>query len=400
MSLIRQIQFPEQSLDAFGRQRVSEPATLFDSKQIFDNQPLFWDESLATGAGITSAHSANTASTVITSTLNTAGKFTRQTYRRFNYQPGKSQAILMTGVLDLSGGGVGVQRRIGVFDDLNGLFFEDDAGVVKVVRRSYVTGSAVDVKVAQADWNVDKMDGTGRSQITVDWNKTQIFVVDFEWLGVGRVRFGLNIDGQTYTVHEMNNANNLTTVYMSTPNLPLRYQMETQATSAASSMSCICTSVKSEGGLQPLGVLRHSDSNAIPSLSTNTIYAVLGIRLKAGYIGASVLIENISMITTTVNDSVHWELIFNPTVAGTFTYNDLTNSAVQVALGANTNTVTGGTAIDGGYLNTDLPVSSAVENALLLGAAINGTVDTVVLCVKPITNNTGVRGSMTWRELL
>ena len=101
------------SIDAFGRWRTSDPLTLFDSKQIFDNQPLFWDESLESGGGISSSHSVNTASTVITSTDSTAGKFTRQTFMRFNYQSGKSQQIMMTGVLDRSGGGTGVQRRIG-----------------------------------------------------------------------------------------------------------------------------------------------------------------------------------------------------------------------------------------------------------------------------------------------
>jgi hypothetical protein len=143
------------SIDAFARWRVSNPETLFDSKQIFDNQPLFWDEELESGAGITSAHSTATASTVITSTLNTAGTFTRQTFQRFNYQPGKSQLILITGILDRSGGGTGVQRRIGYFDDDNGLFFEDDEGTVKVVRRTSVTGTPVDNKVTQASWNLD-----------------------------------------------------------------------------------------------------------------------------------------------------------------------------------------------------------------------------------------------------
>ena len=116
------------SVDAFGRWRTSCPFTLFDSKQVFDNQPLFWDESLEAGAGITSSHSTDEAATTITSTLNTAGTFTRQTFMTFNYQPGKSQQILMTGVLDNSGGGTGVERRIGQFDDNNGIFFEDDAG--------------------------------------------------------------------------------------------------------------------------------------------------------------------------------------------------------------------------------------------------------------------------------
>lgn len=399
MSLIRRILFADSpSLDAFGRQRVSEQKTIFDSKQVFDNQPLFWDESLETGAGITSSHSTDLAATTITSTLNTAGKFTRQTFMSFNYQPGKSQLIFMTGVLDKSGGGTGVQRRIGQFNNNNGLFFEDDEGTIKVVRRTFTSGAAVDNKVAQTSWNLDTMDGNGDSKITIDWTKSQIFVIDYEWLGVGRVRLGVNINGMTYYVHEFLNTNSLTTVYMSTPNLPLRYQMITTASSPASTMDCICASVQSEGGQEDLGILRHADSGSISSLSTGTKYAVMGIRLKSGYIGASVLLENISMIATTTNDQLHWELIFNPTIAGTFTYTDQTNSAVQIATGASTNTVTGGYEIDGGYLSTALPVNPTTPNALRLGATIAGTVDSIVLCVRPITNNITVQGSLTWRE--
>ena len=272
------------SIDAFARWRVSNPETLFDSKQIFDNQPLFWDEELESGAGITSAHSTATASTVITSTLNTAGTFTRQTFQRFNYQPGKSQLILITGILDRSGGGTGVQRRIGYFDDDNGLFFEDDEGTVKVVRRTSVTGTPVDNKVTQASWNLDVMDGTGASGITIDWTKTQIFFIDFEWLGVGRARMGLVVDGIPYYVHEFLNANVLDKVYMSTPNLPIRYQMVTTGSSPASTMEAICSSVMSEGGVDDLGVLRHQDSGSIAGLSTGTTYAILGIRLKSTHV--------------------------------------------------------------------------------------------------------------------
>ena len=77
--------------DAFGRLRTSEPYTIFDSKQIFDNQPLFWDDQEESGSGTTSVHDADAARTRIGVANTTAGKRTRQTFMRFNYQPGKSQ---------------------------------------------------------------------------------------------------------------------------------------------------------------------------------------------------------------------------------------------------------------------------------------------------------------------
>jgi hypothetical protein len=395
------------SVDAFGRWRVSEPHTVFDSKQIFDNQPLFWDESLESGAGITSTHSTDTASSVMSSTVETAGKFTRQTFMRFNYQSGKSQLILMTGVLDRSGGGTGVQRRIGMFDDDNGLFFEDDEGTVKVVRRTNVTGTAADNKVAQSSWNVDVMDGSGPSGVTADWTKTQIFCLDFEWLGVGRVRMGLVIGGVNYTVHEFLNANILDKVYMSTPNLPLRYQMITTSSSPTSTFESNCATVISEGGSTDLGILRYKSTGGthVDANVENTIYAILGIRLKSTHIAETVKVVNISVAEHQGGKFYEWMLILNPTVAGTFTYGDEANSSVQTAIGTTSNTVTNGTIIDGGFAASaqkgGVTIATEIDNALRLGSKIDGTVDTKVLCVRPVggATNLDIEGSLTWREI-
>lgn len=397
------------NMDAFGRLRVSNPLTIFDSKQIYDNQPLLWDEDLESGADITSAHSADEAATTITSTINTAGKFTRQTFRRFNYQPGKSQYIVMTGVLNDSGGGTGVQRRIGVFDDENGFFFEDDEGTIKVVLRSNVTGSVVDTKVAQSSWNLDKMDGTGPSNVTMDFTKAHIWVIDFEWLGVGRGRLGMFHGGAIVYVHQFQNDNTVNTAYMSTPNLPLRYQMITTGSSPASTLVCICASVISEGGIVGLGVVRHHSTGGahVDCATENLIYAIVGLKLKAANLGADIELLSMSLMEIVGSKFVEWLVIWNPTVAGTFAYGDLTNSSLQVATGTATSTVTGGTQIAGGFFKSDGGASkgggigSELETALRLGADISDVVDTLVLCVRPVAGSSGIdiEGSLSWREM-
>ena len=260
--------------DAFGRQRVSNPEMIFNSKQIFDNQPLYWDDVQESGSGTSSSHSTNTASSTLSVSLNTAGKRTRQTFMRFNYQPSKSQLIFITGILKASGGGTGIITRMGYFDDNNGLFLECNAGTINLVRRTYTGGSASDNTIPQSSWNLDKMDGTGASKINLDFTKTQIFMMDFEWLGVGRVRFGFNVEGVTYYVHELSAANSLTTVYMSTPNLPLRYQIINDGTGAASSINCICSAVISEGGREEVATNGYvSTANASVNATKNVTNA-------------------------------------------------------------------------------------------------------------------------------
>jgi len=385
------------NLDAFDRLRVSETETIFDSKLIYDAAPLFWDDVQTSGTA-TSTHSVNQASVTLGVSASTAGVRTRQTFMRFNYQPGKSQLIFMTFVLDKTGGGTGITRRVGYFDADNGLFLEDAAGTYKLVRRSKASGSIVDDGIAQSAWNLDKLDGTGVSGINLDFSKAQILVTDFEWLGVGRVRMGFVVDGVIRYAHQFLNANNLSVVYMSTPNLPLRYELTNSGAGVASTLECICASVMSEGGFQRNGILRHKDSAALTGLATGVKYAVVGLKLKSPY-SATVLIENVSALCTTVNDFAHWELIFNPTVAGTFTYSDLTNSTVQTATGTNANTITGGYELGGGYFSTNAPPTSAVENALRLGSTIAGVADSIVLSITPVTNNISAYGSITWREL-
>ena len=395
------------SIDAFGRWRVSNPETLFDSKNIFndsdladsvENQDLFYDNQETSGSGTSTTYDANKSSQTLLVSNTTAGTRVRQTKMRFNYQPGKSQEVMMT--FNMNGAAANITKKEGIFDGENGIFLEFSGTTVNLVRRTFVTGSAVDTKVAQANWNLDVMDGTGRSKVTLNWSKTQIMFIDFEWLGVGRIRIGFVVNGMIYYVHEINNANSLAEVYMTTPNLPLRSEISNDGSGAADTITQICSTVVSEGGSQELGVLRHSDTASITSLSAGTTYAILGLRLKSNYLGASVLLQKISMIASTNNDQCHWGLYINPTVASTFAYSDESRSAIQTATGAAANTITNGYEIDGDFFSTASPASHLLKNALRLGSLIDGTVDEIVLTATPITNNITVQAGITWRELI
>lgn len=389
--------------DGFGRLRTSTPVTLFDSKQIFDAQPLFWDDVEASGGGTGTAHSANRASSTLSVTADTAGQRVRQTFRRFNYEPGKSQLVFLTFVL--GAGETGITRRVGQFDGNNGLFLQQNGSQLVFKRRTYISGEAVDTAVDQADWNLDPLDGTGNSEATLDITKSQILVIDYEWLGVGRVRFGFNIDGVTYYCHEFRNANSLAGVYMSTPNLPLRYELTNDGTGGAATMECICATVMSEGGTNATGLTTYLSNGGthVDCDVADTVYALVGARLKAGYLGATVNVEDVSLITETAT-AFEWRLLLNPTVSGTFTYSDVTNSAIQVATGATANTVVDGVPLAGGYVaasqTTRTAITNAIKSALSLGSSVAGAADAVVLCARPLANNADISGGMTIRQLL
>lgn len=391
------------NLDAFSRLRMSSPETIFDSKQLGDKQPLFWDDQLVSGAGGASTYNANQASTTLSVANLTAGRRVRQTFRRFNYQPGKSQLFIQTGIIGTAA--TGIKRKIGMFDEKNGLFFDQLSTGIGVTVRTYTSGSAVDNRVTQANWNLDKMDGTGASGINLDFSKCQIMFADFEWLGVGRIRFGFFVDGKPYYCHQVLNANNTTLVYMSVPNLPLRYEIENDGTGAAADLTHICSTVISEGGLKdtgfPFSITR--GSTPLTTLNDADIYPLFAIRLNSSYLTSSIKILDLSIVCTSTA-AFNCYLILNPTVTGTaLSFTQITNSSIDAQVNTtNATKVTGGTrlfCLTDNQANATSGVASVLNSDFYLGSTIAGVSDVIVLGVQRLTGTTeSFYGSLNWKD--
>lgn len=398
------ISFDGGTRDGFGRLRVSTPTTLFDSKQIFDNRPVFWDDAEVSGSGTNSTYSQDRASTTLSVSANTAGRRVRQTFQRFNYQPGKSHFIISTVNLANTGGGAGISASVGYYDDANGVFFRIQHGTLYACVRSNVSGTPVlQDEVPQSEWNIDKLDGSGPSGVTLDPAKVHIIFFDMEWLGVGTVRFGFVIDGQFIIAHEAHHANLLADVYMSTPNLPLRYEIENDGTGPASSIQAICSTVISEGGLELTGQVHYSSTGATSiSLSTaGTIYPLIGLRLKTTALGQRVDLSYISTLLVT-RDNYEWLLLFNPTLSGVPTFTDHPDSTVQTYTAdpaTPLSVVTSGYDLGGGYGSQRAAQSEQLRNALRLGASIAGVRDALYLCIRPLSPNANAYAGLGWREL-
>lgn len=394
-------------IDAFARLRFSQPTTLFDSKQLFDSSPLFFDDAEVSGSGTTTAHSVNRASTTIGVSASTAGRRVRRTKQRRNYQPGKSHLGLFTFVMGTNV--ANVAKRVGLFDDNNGVFFEMDGTTPTVVIRSFATGASVDTKITQANWNVDKMDGTGKSGITLDFTKAQILFIDFEWLGAGGVRYGFFIDGLPYIVHRQANANTADSVYMSTPNLPVAYEIENSGTGGASTLEHICSSVVSEGGFDGLGVVRSIDrGNSKITSSNNDIRAMVSIRLKSTHIGATIIPLGFNILASIFGgiDS-RWAVYINPTFTGTdnASWVPIANSAVEYDITRDSGyVITGGTMVASGYFNDQNTPFAAFEipSVLRLGSSIASDRDELVLAVGKVDGGGTEEyfGGISWQELL
>lgn len=391
------------NMDALGRLRVSNPFTIFDSKQLVDNQPLFWDDQQTTGASTTSTYITNQAATRIAVANTTAGTRVRQTFQRFQYQPGKSLKIILTGVLGT--GVTGVTKRLGYFDTSNGAFFQLLGTTLSVNVRSNTSGSPADTTINQTSWNLDKLDGTGTSGVTLDVTKAETFIIDFQWLGAGRIRFGFIIGGILIYAHQVLNANIISTVYMSVPNLPCRYEISNSGAGAAASLDHISSTVLSEGGVEKHGPVFCVDRgiNALTTNSDTNIYPLLAIRLKSNYQMAVIDILAFNVIVTT-GATYRYALLLNPVVSGTaLTFTGVTNSAIEAQVGAiNTTNVSGGTQILSGYVDATGQqgnLAQDVHTGIKLGSTIAGVSDILVFAIQRITGTAETFfGSLSWRE--
>ena len=386
--------------DAFGRLRVSNPLTIFDSKNVMSKNTLF-DESLSGSGGVT--YTANKSTVNLNVTEVSGDKVIRQSKRVMSYQPGKSLLNLNTFVMNTLT--ANLKQKVGMFDANNGIFFYADGETLKIVRRTYVTGSAADTEKSQSEWNGDKLDGTGKSGYTLDPTKASILFMDFEWLGMGSVRVGFVIDGKFIVAHTFYNANDLSTVYMQTANLPIRYEIETAATLAAGTYTLqqVCSTTMIEGGYAPEGIrqmIGTSQINAGVNLTTaNTYYNLATIRIKSGRPYAVIVPAGLDVLNISNND-FEFGLFVNATPSSAFSYTSFSDN-VEYDLTTVDLTATG-TRIAGGYMGgktAPFSIGQGFVFANQLGQTISGTSDTLTLGVRSGSANGDVSALLKWYDL-
>jgi hypothetical protein len=381
------VTFPGMEVDAFGRLRVSNPFSLFDSQNRYGKDPQF-DESTATGG--TSTYLPNESSVEMAVTTTSGSEVVRQTYRVFPYQPGKSLLVLATFVMDA--GETNLRQRAGYFNTENGVFFQKTGTTNQFVLRSNISGTPSDTRtVDQADWNGDKLDGTGESGFTLDTSKAQILFMDFEWLGVGSVRCGFIIDGQYVICHTFENANDITSVYMTTAILPVRYEIKSTAALASSaSMKQICSSVVSEGGYEQATSEQFARRTTLLATISTTFLPLVSIRLNSGSLGAVVLPQSFQVLpTTTQNYEV--ALVKNATLTAaswdTTTFNNVDYDVSATAM-------SGGTIVQQQYVTSSAQGRATVLSPtgynfdLQLGVSLAGVSDTYTVGIRTVSGAT------------
>lgn len=388
------------SVDGFGRLRVGNPHTIFESSNRFQLAENF-----------SSSNTANTTITFIANdgcinlTVGTAAtdSIVRETKKVFPYQPGKSLLVLNTATF--ADPQANLTQRVGYFSANNGVYIEQEGNTTYMVMRSQSSGaSSSNNRIAQTDWNVDKFDGLGPSGYTLDMTKSQIFWSDFEWLGVGTVRTGFVINGELVIAHKFHHANLGESTYMTTACLPIRYEIfNTGVTTSNSTMKQICSAVISEGGYNQVTITR-SVSNPIegktlPSGGIKT--PMINIRLRGGRTDAIVLPSSITMYGFQ-NTPFKIYLMRDGTLQNTTWSTTDTKSSVEYDLTANT--ISGGVVVYEAVFNgqeTVAPIflTDHFNHSLQLTRDLGQTEGNVFsVVVESTTNNDKALTTLAWQE--
>lgn len=337
--------------DAFGRLRMSSPFTLGDYKHLYGLDPNFIDY-MPNGGSV--SFQPNRACARLQTTSSNTCTVVHQTKFYHHYMPGKSQQILSS--FNFYAATPGVIKRTGYFDDKNGIYFEQAGnGTLSWVIRTFVNGVVEENRVTQSNWNIDTCDGTGGSLFNLDITKTQLAFIEFQWLGVGSVTVGYAHDGAYVPCHSFHHSNNLSTVYISNPNLPVRCEIMTTSTATVAYFDQICSTVISEGGYVEAGQDWSVSSPTERVMNDGTTVPVLAIRLKNKFNGYDnrmiVRMGNVNIFGT--QENMEWKLIKLPSAAFLTTATGWVsvNDGSGVEYNASATAYTDGEVIDSGYIS-------------------------------------------------
>ena len=394
------------NLDAFSRLRVSNPLILHNSQFTYDLAPIIMEQ-ITSGTGATITHdSTNRCGLMTFSSTPTGGKSYMQSYEYLPYQPGRSQLIFVT--FNMIAAVANTLKFAGYSDGVNGVEFQLNGTTKQFVV--YSGSSAGNETVAQSSWNIDKLDGTGVSGMTLDITKTQILVIDIQALYVGRVRIGFDMGGEIIYCHEFLHANLFTSPYIQSANLPVRCGMTCTGT-VSTTMNFICSAVISEGGTEDINVFGYTfqqDSGAVSvgtggthilSLRPKTTFNSITNRTRVAYIDVE--------IYNAGNQPIQWQLCVGQAITGTTTYNNVnaTYSSSEYNIAG---TLSGSPTIiiDGGFVASAGGAKGVTNTAIvsrypitLDAAGLQRTLGTLTLKATSLSGTQTVYASIKFREI-
>lgn len=386
-------------LESYGRLRVATNSLIFGVQFSNTVNSLLFNTAIIGSATLTSV--PNKAAARLSTTTGATDSIAVQTKRYLRYNPGSSHAIMITGIVGAKK--TNVRQRWGYFDNNDGLFFEQTSSDLAVVLRTSTSGSPVDTRITQSNWNLDKLDGTGLSGLNLDTAKHNAYIIDFVWQGAGRIRFGVLYNENIIYFHQILSANLNTAPYIRSPSRPGRIELTNLgATVGSTNMDVVCLLALRETGDKLLAPFASSASRGTTAVTVNSIKPLISLRPKATFNGIPNRIPILPQSTVVLcnQQSVLVQVYINAILTGASFTSAGPNSAAEYDISSTV--VSGGTLLLETYIpssnNGSLDLGLLSDN-VVLGLDIAGSVqDTITITATSLVGNTSTWAQIGWQE--
>ncbi len=381
------------------RRKVSTNEQIFFNAFQYTKDEQIWDEAVT---GTASSTFNEYEGGVVLEVGGDAGdEIIRQTRNVIQYVPGRANEAIFA--LRLDPFETGVRKRFGIFDETNGVYFEKGVDDYYVVLRKDTPTGIEEQRVPRAEWNVDRLDGTGPSLESFQEDKIQMFTIEYEWFGAGVVEFKIILDNNALPLHRFVAGNNDEIPWANSPYRPLRFEL-TNVEGVAGTHQILqgSSSVSSEGEVGPLGREQNvaTPFDGITTGSADELRPVLSIRLRSDRLNG-VVIPLEFQAATLDNTGLFYRVIRDTTLTGASWQNSSPASFAEFDYSATD--FTGGDILQTGYIspNTQGEIQKFLKETILqLGRNNMGTTpQTFTILAATVSSNKDVFASLSWVEI-
>lgn len=339
----------ELPLTAFGDMRVAEltPQLQGSFEYTVDNTELNTN-TVANGGTVTQSNGMCVVGTS-TTTASTA-KF--RTERHAKYRAGLGGLARFTTLFETNI--ASTEQYVGILDEQgsgaafkNGLAVGYDGTTFGFHRFQNDTK----ITVAQADFNRDKLDGTGPSGMTLNPTKLNVWAIRYQYLGAGDIQLLCEDDdtGELVVVHETVYTNANTQPSTFNPNYHFTIWADNKATTTNLVVKSSSYAYFVEGKTKYYETHQpQQSSGTIEKTSVTTEVAIFTIRCKATYASKTNFIDSVlELLSASVeaggaNNLATIRLVKNTTLGGTPSWSDINTSDSIMEIDSSGTTLTGG----------------------------------------------------------
>ena len=238
------------------------------------------------------------------------GSVTLSSKTRLNVSQGQGASCVFAALY--GNGDAGTTQIVGMGNDTNGFFF----GVTNSTFCIFWRNNSIDTVFAQSDWNVDPMDGTGPSGITLDYTNGNVFKIQSQ-LDFGNINFFIEspLTGQLILVNQIQYANNNVNRSLANPGMQLMAQVNSSGGSAQLNLGSM--------GLFIEGNIDYSEVKNSVSVSSNintTAGNALTIQNDSMFLGMTnevmVLPNLLNLFNSSGGNDALITVYLNPTLSG------------------------------------------------------------------------------------